>query len=674
MSRWKSLSRTVALTGCVAGLAVPVTTAAASTITVDDDRAQCPNAGYTAIQAAVDAAAPYDTIAICDGTYRESSTPSDPATGVTGAANGLTIRKNLTLRGAGPSKVLIEPAATSGTLAGSAPALLDGGGNVVTVSRQSLGSTAESELSVTISGVTIASPDVDVEAGVNFFNSSGHVVNSVIGPLHNATSGAPLGWGVVLSNSYLGVDSPGAPARRLQIDGSRIAGYGAGGVRVDGATHGAPTTRSGISETGEIRSTVIDGGGDGTAGRTGVEFHSGADGVVSGSRIFGNLSSGAPRTSVGLLLTDAGTVGATGNAFAGNGYGVFNADAGDSAVRDGAPVAAPGNFWGAGGPLVGTPSAGGREGVSGLDSGSAASVTTAPHATVEPAGIPETGPLPTADGAPTASLTSPLSGTPLTAGGAAHVLASAGDDFGVTSVSAYLGSRLLGTDGTAPYDVAYTVPADLAGTTQSITVVATDSSGQTASDGVTVTIPSTDVPVTPPAIGRIGGLSGVVSASHGFSLTIPTVGAASVTVMLGATTICRDTAAPFTCAYKPSGQDVGAQTLTIVATSTRGATATSTAAIRIGRFTGAKLIVTGRRATGGVRVTGKLTPPARVTRAQACRGAKVVLESGGDRRTVSLSATCTLSATVPGRGTKVRASYRGSSAVASIGTVSAKVG
>ena len=56
----------------------------------------------------------------------------------TGSRNGLTITKPLTIKGAGASKVTIRPAPALGaTLAGTAPYLRDGGGNVVTVSRQS---------------------------------------------------------------------------------------------------------------------------------------------------------------------------------------------------------------------------------------------------------------------------------------------------------------------------------------------------------------------------------------------------------------------------------------------------------------------------------------------------------------------------------------------------------
>ena len=42
-----------------------------ATLTVDDDRVQCPNAGFTSIQAAVTAAHAGDRINVCPGTYNE---------------------------------------------------------------------------------------------------------------------------------------------------------------------------------------------------------------------------------------------------------------------------------------------------------------------------------------------------------------------------------------------------------------------------------------------------------------------------------------------------------------------------------------------------------------------------------------------------------------------------
>src|SRR3954466_8626125 len=86
--------------------AVAPSTAFASTWTVDDDRADCPNARFTSIQGAVDQAAPWDTVVVCPGMYREQSTPTSGTNSPSapGSRNGLTITKPLTIKGAGADK------------------------------------------------------------------------------------------------------------------------------------------------------------------------------------------------------------------------------------------------------------------------------------------------------------------------------------------------------------------------------------------------------------------------------------------------------------------------------------------------------------------------------------------------------------------------------------------
>ena len=83
------------------------------------------------------------------GPLPRASTPSsgNNSPSQTGSRNGLTITKPLTIKGAGASKVTIRPAAALGaSLAGTAPYLRDGGGNVVTVSRQSGGASDDNEM------------------------------------------------------------------------------------------------------------------------------------------------------------------------------------------------------------------------------------------------------------------------------------------------------------------------------------------------------------------------------------------------------------------------------------------------------------------------------------------------------------------------------------------------
>ena len=389
--------------------------AAASTWTVDDDKAQCPSAGFTSIQAAVDQAAPHDTILICDGTYAEQSTPATSAASFAqaGSHNGLTITKPLTIKGTGASKVTIMPAPALGaTLAGTVPYLRDGGGNVITISRQSLGASDSNENAVDISGVTVTSPSAYAEAGIAFFNTGGSVTNSTIGPLTRAVDGtafaaAPHGWGVIQTNSLQGAGE-GTVRRDVTLTNDLITGYQAGGVLIDdgrGADgDAANTTRAGIAQYGKVvNSRVVGIGATAIFPQTGIKYTNGARGSVTGSEIANNRYSTDLRQSAGLLLTDAASgtdpqnpalpaFAATANSFTGNGYGVFNSDAANSAVRLAGPVSVNGSWFGcAAGPLVGAESSftgptNGCQGISGDDSAAAASVTGA-AATAAPAAI-----------------------------------------------------------------------------------------------------------------------------------------------------------------------------------------------------------------------------------------------------------------------------------------------
>jgi hypothetical protein len=498
--------------------------------TVDDDKAECPSAGFTSVQAAVDQAAPWDTIVICPGLYEESSTPVNHANNPVeaGSMNGLTITKPLKIKGAGADKVTIRPAASLGaSLAGTAPYLRDGGGNVVTISRQSFGSTDDPEMFVDISGVTVDSPNAYAEAGVAFFDSAGRISDSVVGPLLKATTpeelaAKPHGWGIVATNHMIGSGS-GTAQRRITVDDSLVTGYQSGGILFDDArgVDGAPanTEPSGIKIAGYVDDSIVEGmGTNPLIPQTGIQYHAGASGFIEGTKVIGNLFPTDQRKSVGVLLTgaDTGNWYVKGSLLAGNGYGVFNANVGNTDVSQAVAALATSNFWGTGdgtglegGPVVGPTAIEGsviKEGVSpelpfvppATENPSVAYKGTNKKPLVLTAAPTIAAPGPIADGAPVGTIVNPGDGEEVDAGVATEPVVLADDDFGITSVSLSADGVPVETAAESPYAFDWTPSAEDAGETVTLEATITDSSGQTATDEIEVEVAA--APVTPPVV------------------------------------------------------------------------------------------------------------------------------------------------------------------------------
>jgi hypothetical protein len=478
---------------------------------VDDDKAQCPTANFTSIQKAVDYASPWDTIVVCEGVYAESSTPvsgnGNPV--ATGAKNGLTINKPLKIKGAGADKVTIMPDQALATLAGQTPYLRDGGGNVITVSRQSLGSTDTNEMFVDISGVTVTAGSTYAEAGIAFFGSAGRISESVVGPMKVATTpeelvANPHGWGIVKTGVIQGAGA-GTVESEVTIANSLVTGYQSGGILFDGAkgADGAPAnvTRTGIRQHGYVTGTVVEGARSSVFPQTGIAFTSGMTGFVKGSRITGNYYEPDPAQSFGILLTDAGTeepgaLVAEGDVITGNGFAVYNANADRSAVREGAPVTVTGSYLGTAAPVSGGPADpdAGVEAISGVDSADAETVVVTSRAEAAPAGVP-TGAGSVVDGAPSATLIDPVDHTEVTVGESLSPLVRGLDDFAVRSVTLLIDGAPVGTLEKAPYEFSWTAgPADR-GMARTFQAVVTDSAGQqTRSAPLTVTVPDPNAP------------------------------------------------------------------------------------------------------------------------------------------------------------------------------------
>jgi hypothetical protein len=484
--------------------------------TVDDDKLDCPSAGFTSIQAAVNQAAPWDTIVICPGLYEESSTPVNHANNPvgTGAKNGLTITKPLKIKGAGASKVTIRPAAGLGaSLAGAAPYLRDGGGNVITVSRQSFGSTDDPEMFVDISGVTVDSPNAYAEAGVAFFDSAGRISDSVVGPLKTAAdapelAAKPHGWGIVVTNHLRG-SGPGTALRRVTIDESKVYGYQSGGILFDDARgtdgNAANLEPAGIKIAGYVNNTLVEGSASTVFPQTGIQYHAGAYGFIEKTKVTNNLFATDQRKSVGVLLTGAETASwyAKGSLLAGNGYGLFNADITNTAVSAAAAALATGNFWGTGGSPIKAqtefiaPSTI-KEGISPDTAVPAASVTTTSALGSAPT---IAAPGATADLVPTGSVVNPGGDEEFEAGEPVQPVVVADDDFGVKAVSLTADGEPVETMDESPYTFEWIPSEEQQGETVTLEATIEDSSGQTATSSVDVEVTEkTEPPVEEPPV------------------------------------------------------------------------------------------------------------------------------------------------------------------------------
>lgn len=88
MASRAALTVTIAIALATTGLA-PTATAQTDTLVVDDDGVQCPEAGFSSIQAAVDASQLGDRVVVCSGVYDETVTIDTPDLTLCGAAPDL---------------------------------------------------------------------------------------------------------------------------------------------------------------------------------------------------------------------------------------------------------------------------------------------------------------------------------------------------------------------------------------------------------------------------------------------------------------------------------------------------------------------------------------------------------------------------------------------------------
>ena len=181
---------------------------------------------------------------------------------------------------------------------------------------------------------------------------------------------------------------------------------------------------------------------------------------------------------------------------------------------------------------------------------------------------------PTSDNAaPTVSLSSPAAGASYTPPASISISATAGDvDGSVTRVDFYAGTQLVGSATASPFNVTWSsVPAG----TYSLTAVATDNEGDTATSApISVTV-GANAPPTVSLSSPAAGASYTPPASISISATAGDVGGSVTRVdfYAGTQLVGSDTASPFTTTW--SSVPAGTYSLTAVATDNEGQTATS---------------------------------------------------------------------------------------------------
>jgi len=256
----------VVLAALVAMLAVAASAQGthSRTLTVGQQSASCPSPDYGLIGSAIEDAAPGDTIAICPGTYAEG--PGTPGTSV------LTIRKDLTLRGAGADQVTIEPRSVGDKrIAADQQDLRNGLGVIVAV----IGG-KNHPITVNISGVTVDANGVDATAGIVYIDAQGSITRSHVTGL--AVDESATGYTVPggFRNSAFGIgiadvtrvkpnpgNRPPFDPRTLTIDHTRVDQYNSVGVLIDGATSdyadGSTLEASGVPNRGILTNDQIAG-------------------------------------------------------------------------------------------------------------------------------------------------------------------------------------------------------------------------------------------------------------------------------------------------------------------------------------------------------------------------------------------------------------------------------
>jgi hypothetical protein len=627
-------------------LAIP---AQAATLSVDDDGEECPTATYDSVQDAVDDADPGDTVSICPGTYTEGSGAA--GTNALSITKSLTIRgagaDDVTIQARRTTPSGGQIAAGSPNIRDAVGNLVSiAGGSAVPITVDISGVTIDgngvySEVGVLFldaQGSLVRSRVTDV------VTSEDNAASSFPGGYRSNDHG----YGVAQTTTASSV-LPGAPTRPLLIDNTRVDHYNKLGILIDGATNdNPPLTASGVVNAATIRGSSVVGrtmcinfaangncASVGTLttgplfGQEGLRVTAGSTAAVTDSILTQNLVNGvgAPtRNSAtnnanlplgsGARFIGAGTSTMSSSNIVDNAYGVQSQEL-DGSTASATPLSAENNWWGLrytanpinSGPAISPVSnppipenpVNGTATAVDLDC-VASNAITVPNSTAVDfcpfrngtQGDPNTGewpvvnaPLPVSDARPTVEIEADAA--TYEPGDTVMLTAAAADDFGVTNVTFFRGANAMSIDGSPPYGATYEIPEDGPCGEQTFTAVSKDSSGQTDSDSVTITVDDEfdcEGPPDPPTISFTPPTPSSIPAS-GAAYTVTAAsesGVDEVEFFLGTRSVCVDDTAPYTCNVLPNGDEVGDQILSAVVTADDEQTATASIAVTVEKF------------------------------------------------------------------------------------------
>jgi nitrous oxidase accessory protein NosD len=224
--------------------------AAGKQLVVDDDKVECPNAGFTKIQDAVNAASPGDRIRVCKGTYVEQVTIGKALT--IDADNGAVLmpgamKQNTTslFDGAPIATALLVANATDVSISGLT---VDGANNAITE----------------------CSPDLE---GVTFQNASGRLTRAAIRNFKLSTTldGCQSGTGIF-------VQSGGGMISAVEIVDCTVHDFQKNGI-----------TANEVGTTAMIRGNVVTGIGPTPAiAQNGIQIGFGAAGTIARNVVTNN--------------------------------------------------------------------------------------------------------------------------------------------------------------------------------------------------------------------------------------------------------------------------------------------------------------------------------------------------------------------------------------------------